>query len=77
MSELAPPEIRGTSYGMVNAVNFLGSLIAPPLTGLIKDTTGSFAWGCYAAAIVCLLGSIVVAAVRPAYRWGPEIPLKT
>jgi MFS family permease len=77
VGELAPPEIRGTSYGMVNAVSFLGSLVAPPLTGWIKDATGSFAWGCYAAAILCVLGSVVVAGVRPAYRWGPETPFTT
>jgi MFS family permease len=74
VSELAPPAARGTSFGMTNAVNFLGSLIAPPLTGWIKDTTGSFAGGCYLAAVVAVLGALVVAGIRPAYRWGPELP---
>ena len=35
----------------VNSVAFTASLVAPFLTGWIKDWSGSFAGGCYLAAL--------------------------
>jgi MFS family permease len=68
MAELFPPRVMGIAYGLLNAVCFLGSLLAPYVTGWIKDGTGSFAGGCYLAAVVGLLGVPVALAVRPAFR---------
>jgi MFS family permease len=66
LTEISPGRIRGTSFGMNNTVNFLGSLIAPIATGWIKDVSGSFAIGLGGALVLCL--------VRPAFRWAPEAP---
>ncbi len=72
LAEITPSEIQGTSFGMNNTINFIGSLVAPIATGWIKDVTGSFAGACYLAAAVGLAGAIVLSLVRPAFRWVRE-----
>ena len=73
MAEMFPPRVMGVAYGLLNAVCFLSSLLAPYVTGWIKDWTGSFAGGCYVAAAVGLAGVPVAMAVRPAFRLGPAV----
>jgi len=72
LPDIVPYEILGTAYGLTNTIHFLGSLLAPWLTGWVKDTTASFSWGLYLAAIFCVLGGILIFAVRPAFRFGKE-----
>jgi MFS family permease len=63
MAELFPTRVLGVAYGLLNAICFLSALAAPSITGWIKDGTGSFAGGCYAAALVGLAGAPVALAV--------------
>jgi MFS family permease len=72
LPDIAPYEILGTTYGLTNTIHFLGSLIAPWLTGWVKDVTDSFSWGLYLSSIFCVLGGILIFAVRPAFRFGQE-----
>jgi hypothetical protein len=55
---------------LTNTIHFLGSLIAPWATGWIKDVMASFSWGLYLAAIFCVLGGVLIFAVRPFFRFG-------
>jgi len=73
LTELTPDRIRGTSFGLNNTINFIGSLLAPIATGWIKDVSGSFAWGCYLAAAIGIAGAIVFYLVHPAFRWRQEV----
>ena len=73
VSEIAPQRILGTTFGLMNAVNFVGALVAPWLTGWIKDVTGSFAWGAYSAGMFMVLGAVIVLCIRPAFRFGREV----
>ncbi|PYM53168.1 MAG: hypothetical protein DMD79_26900 [Candidatus Rokuibacteriota bacterium] len=66
VAELFPPRVMGVAFGLLNATAFVASLLAPPITGWIKDATGSFAGGCYLAAAVGLLGVPLALAVRSA-----------
>ena len=75
IADIVPADIRGACYGLTNAINFLGSLIAPPLTGWIKDTTASFEWGCYVSALFILMGAAVVFSIKPAFRLRSEAPV--
>jgi MFS family permease len=77
LAEITPAQIQGTSFGMNNTVNFIGSLVAPVATGWIKDVSGSFAGACYLAAGVGLVGVLVASLVRPAFRWVREVPAHT
>jgi MFS family permease len=75
LPDIVPYEVLGTTYGLTNTIHFLGSLIAPWATGWIKDVTASFSWGLYLSAIFCVLGGVLVLAVRPSFRWGKERPI--
>ncbi len=70
MAELFPQRVMGIAFGLLNAVCFVASLLAPYVTGSIKDRTGSFAGGCYLAAVLGVVGVSVAMAVRPAFRLG-------
>ena len=72
LGDLAPPEVLGTAFGLCNTVAFLGSLVAPMATGWIRDVTGSFAGGCYAAAGLTLVGALLALSIPPAFRLAPE-----
>src|SRR3990170_1778519 len=74
MAELFPQRVMGIAFGLLNAIAFVSSLLAPYLTGWIKDLTGSFAWGCYLAALIGLAGVPIAMAVRPAFRLAPTVP---
>jgi len=69
-AELAPRRAMGVAFGVLNSVAFSSSLVAPFVTGWIKDWSGSFAGGCYLAA---LLG---VAAVPVALAVGVPRPMQ-
>jgi MFS family permease len=72
LPDIVPYEILGTAYGLTHTIHFTGSLIAPWMTGWIKDVTASFSWGLCLAAIFCVLGGILIFSVRPAFRFGKE-----
>ena len=74
LSEMFPQRVMGIAFGILNATSFLASLVAPYVTGWIKDGTGSFAWGCYLAALVGLAGVPTALAVRAERRPPPRSP---
>ncbi|MFQ6043424.1 MAG: MFS transporter [Candidatus Poribacteria bacterium] len=72
---IVPQEIRGTVFGLTNGINFIGAIVAPWLTGWIKDLTGSFAWGAYSSGIILVLGAILIMGIRPAFKLGREVSM--
>ena len=42
-AELAPPEHRGSAFGMWNLVAEIGAVLSPVISGALRDSTGS--WG--------------------------------
>jgi MFS family permease len=75
IADIVPDAVRGTCYGFLNSMNFIGAIIAPTLTGWVKDLTASFEWGCYLVVIFILVGSIFIFSVRPPFRFKQEIPI--
>jgi len=71
-AELAPRRTMGIAFGALNAVAFLASLLAPAVTGWIKDWSGSFAGGCYVAALLGLAAAPVAWTVGAAPAGRPE-----
>jgi MFS family permease len=67
-AELFPQRVMGLAFGILNGSAFLAALAAPYASGWIKDWTGSFAGGCYAAALIGLLGVPAALAVRASVR---------
>ncbi len=68
LGEVVPASLLGTAFGFLNTVGFVGALVGPAVTGWIKDATGSFAGGCYGAALAAGLGAIFALAIRPSFR---------
>jgi ACS family D-galactonate transporter-like MFS transporter len=64
VAELVPRRAQGIAFGVLNAVSFVASLLAPFVTGWIKDWSGSFAGSCYLAALIGAAGVPVALAVR-------------
>lgn len=75
LSEIAPKEILGTAFGLLNAFHFLGSMAAPWVSGWVRDATGSFSGAIYIAAILILAGAFCSFSVRPSFRLGKEVPI--
>jgi len=75
LPDIVPYKILGTAYGFTNTIHFLGSLIAPWMTGWIKDITASFSWGLYLAGLFCMLGGLLIFAVAPAFKFEKESPI--
>jgi MFS family permease len=63
--DMVPATSYATSFGLANTVWFTGAMLSPWLTGKLKDLTGSFAWGLYAAAGLLVIGMVLVQGVRP------------
>jgi MFS family permease len=71
LGELFPPSVLGKVFGLYNMTCFIGGVLGPYLTGVIRDATGSFAAGLTAAALGCLMSALLAMAVRPAWRLAP------
>lgn len=74
-SEIVPARILGTTLGLLNGWAMLGSVLGPPVAGRLRDAGGSFASACLLAAALTAVGGVLIAAVRPAFRPGPEEPV--
>jgi cyanate permease len=53
----------GIAFGVLNGVAFIGAIVAPYVTGWIKDWSGSFAGGCYLAAFLQIVAVPLALAV--------------
>lgn len=42
-AETAPPELRGSAFGMLNLIAEIGAVLSPVISGTLRDSTGS--WG--------------------------------
>ena len=56
--ELAP-RYRGFLTGVVGTVGNLPGVIAIPMIGWLVDTTGSYSWGFFSAALLNIVGIVV------------------
>lgn len=72
LSELAPQDSVGTTFGLANFIGFMSAWIAPYLTGYMKDTTGSFSGGLYLAGALMTVGAVLLTMVRAPVRTGSE-----
>jgi MFS transporter, ACS family, D-galactonate transporter len=64
LGEMVPAENLGAAFGLLNSISFLGAVAGPPLTGWVRDATGSFTAGCLLAAAVALAGAALTLTLR-------------
>ena len=72
---LAGPQAAGRWTGLQNFVGNFAGIVAPALTGLVLDRTGSFFWPFAITAVMCLLGAaswIFLIGRVEQVAWGPE-----
>lgn len=75
LGELVSRASLGTAFGLLNSVSFLGAIVGPPLTGWVRDATGSFTPGCLLAALVALVGAVLSLTLRgPAPSARRDVP---
>ncbi|ERK13459.1 putative metabolite transport protein [Serratia fonticola AU-AP2C] len=59
VADYAPKKGYGTSFGVFNFFGMSSSVIAPFLTGVISDSTGSKVMGFYISAAILLIGTVI------------------
>jgi len=64
VADITPAKVYASIFGLLNAIGFISSLIAPSLTGVIRDVTGSFAWGFYVGGLIALAGTLLTLALK-------------
>jgi predicted MFS family arabinose efflux permease len=69
LAEMVPPSVLGTAFGANCTINFIGGLLSPWLTGVVKDQTGSFGMACYLASILLACGLILILLIKPSLRF--------
>lgn len=69
LAEFVPPEALGTTFGANCTINFIGGLLSPWLTGIIKDQTGSFSPACHLAAILLAFALLLILMIKPPFRF--------
>ena len=66
------PEVVGTAVALFSFTSVLSAVVGPPLTGWIKDVTGSLAGGFYLAAALALVAFVLSMGVADTGRGGSE-----
>lgn len=67
IAHTAPPELRGTAFGMFNLMSGLALLLASTGAGVLWETFGA-ASTFYAGAIICVVTLIGMRVMPSAYR---------
>lgn len=60
VADIAPKQGIGTTFGFFNFFGMMSSVVAPFVTGLISDATGSKVLGFYLATIIIVVGAAVM-----------------
>ena len=66
LSEAFRGDDLSTAFGIYNTICVLGAVVAPLVTGWMRDVTGSFSAGCYLSAAVAAAGAVIVLGRRRA-----------
>lgn len=74
LAEMVPPTALGTAFGANVTINFIGGLLSPWLTGVIKDQTGSFAAGCHLSSILLVCAVVLILVIKPSFRFRRYLP---
>jgi len=67
----AHPEAVGAAVALFSFTSVMSAVVGPPVTGWIKDLTGSLAGGFYVAAAVAGLGFLLSLVPADSGRRGP------
>lgn len=60
VGDICNPKVRTTSFGMLNFFGMSASVVAPYITGMLSDMTGSKITGFYLSAVIILIGILAM-----------------
>lgn len=63
-ADLAAPELRGSAFGLENLIGETGAVLSPAISGVLRDSTGSWTAAVWVDAAVVVAGFCVLAGVR-------------
>ncbi|MFT2016564.1 MFS transporter [Streptomyces sp. 796.1] len=63
-AELAPPELRGSAFGMENLIGETGAVLSPAVGGVLRDSTGSWTAAVWLDAAIVVAGFCLLTGVR-------------
>ena len=71
--DMVPASERGSAFGMLNLVSEIGAVLSPVVSGILRDTTGSWAPGVFVAAGIMIVSFFLYLMVReaPAHHEDP------
>jgi len=71
--DMVPATERGAAFGMLNLVSEIGAVLSPVVSGILRDTTGSWAPGVFLAAGIMIASFFLYLMVReaPAHHEDP------
>jgi predicted MFS family arabinose efflux permease len=72
IADVVNPSAMGMAFGLGATMWAGGAMTAPWLAGAARDMTGSFTGAFWSLALLSFAGAVLTAAVRPAFRPGPE-----
>jgi MFS transporter, ACS family, D-galactonate transporter len=64
LGDLVPAGERGSAFGIFNLIAEIGAVASPVVSGVLRDATGSWAAGVFAAAGVMAVSVPLYALVR-------------
>jgi MFS family permease len=62
--DMVPADQRGSAFGLENLISEIGAVASPVVSGILRDTTGSWAPGVFTAAGLMIAAGILWAFVR-------------
>lgn len=63
-AELAPAHLRGSAFGLENLIGETGAVLSPAISGVLRDSTGSWAAAVWMDAAIVVAGFCVLTQVR-------------
>ena len=67
-SEILPVAVAGVGIGLINGAGNLGGTVGPYFFGVLKSATGSFSLALLLGGASLILGALIAAPIRAAYR---------
>ncbi|TKA02246.1 MFS transporter [Actinacidiphila oryziradicis] len=70
-ADIARPDLRGSAFGMQNLIGEMGAVLSPAISGVLRDSTGSWNAAVWLDAAIVVAGLVVLLPIR-AGRWSAE-----
>ncbi|NDK23963.1 MFS transporter [Streptomyces sp. TR1341] len=67
-ADIAPPELRGTQYGLWNTVGETAAVLSPAVNGVLRDATGNWTAALLLDGVIVTASLVVLAWVREPHR---------